>query len=116
METLSNAFFNLRRSINILKLDWNHLIILDACRYDVFKQLSKKFFPQTTEIKCITSPGSSTMEFVKKAIVNDNKVRERLKDVVFVNSNPMIDHVLGDQVRKIFYNIYQYGSITGMKK
>jgi len=51
-----------------------------------------------TEFKCLISPASSTMEFVRKEL-NDN-VEEMLKDVVFVNSNPVIDHVLRAKLEK----------------
>jgi len=101
MDAITAILFGPNRGINVLSLDWNHLIVLDACRCDIFKHVYRKFFPSATEFKCIVSPASSTMEFVRKNL--DDKMEEKLKDTVFVNSNPVIDHVLGARLKKLFY-------------
>ncbi|RLF02792.1 MAG: hypothetical protein DRJ59_02620 [Thermoprotei archaeon] len=85
----------------MLNIDWDYLIVLDACRCDVFRHVYRKFFPSAIKFRCITSLGSSTMEFIEKSINSINIDKE--KDVIFVNSNPMIDHVLGVRFKKIFY-------------
>jgi len=51
--------------------------------------------------KCIVSSASSTMEFLRKNL--DSNIGEKLRDTVFVNSNPMVDHVLGARLEKLFY-------------
>ena len=101
MDAVATILFGSNKGLNVLDLDWNHLVILDACRCDMFKRIYKKLFPSTIEFKCITSSASSTMEFIRKNL-NDN-IEKKLKDVVFVNSNPMIDHVLGSRLKKLFY-------------
>jgi len=40
------------------------------------------------------------MEFVRKNL--DDNIEKKLKDVVFVNSNPVIDHELGARLKKLF--------------
>jgi len=101
MDAIMTLLFGSNRGVNVLDLDWNHLIILDACRFNMFKHVYRKFFSSVTEFKCITSPASSTMEFVRKNL--SDAIKEKLKDTVLVNSNPVIDHVLGAKLEKLFY-------------
>ena len=104
MNAITTILFGPNKGINVLSLDWDHLIVLDACRCDIFKYVYRKFFPSATRFRCITSPGSSTMEFVRKNLDdNVDLVKKKLKDAVFVNSNPVIDHVLGVKTKEIFY-------------
>ena len=93
--------FDPNRGVNVLGLNWDHLIVLDACRYDIFERVYKRFFPSVVEFKRIISPASSTMEFVRKNL--SDAIKEKLKDTVLVNSNPVIDHVLGAKLEKLFY-------------
>jgi len=104
MNIITTILFGPNRGINVLGLDWDHLIVLDACRCDIFKHLYRKFFPSATKFKCIISPASSTMEFLKKNL--DNNIENKLKDIIFVNSNPVIDYVLGARLEKLFYKVY----------
>ena len=101
MNAITAILFGPDRGVNVLSLDWDHLIVLDACRCDIFERVYRKFFSTATVFKCIISPASSTMEFVRKNL--DDNIEKKLKDVVFVNSNPMIDHVLGARLKKLFY-------------
>ena len=103
MNVVTTILFGLDKGINILRLEWDHLIILDACRCDIFEQIYKEFFTNSNiKLECIKSSASSTMEFVRKNF-NDSLIKDRMKDVVFVNSNPMIDYTLGKNIKNIFY-------------
>ncbi|RDZ44872.1 hypothetical protein C5B91_09015 [Haloferax sp. Atlit-10N] len=66
---------------DIFKKDWDNLIILDACRYDLFKDLNYL----EGELGKFTSRGSATPEFLKGNF--DNK---SLLDTVYVTTNPML--------------------------
>lgn len=50
------------RGVNVMSRDWDNLIILDACRYDVFADLNT--IPG--DLTSIQSVGSQTGEFVRK--------------------------------------------------
>jgi len=52
------------------------------------------------------SSASSTAEFIKRNLMDqmDNYLREKLRNTVLVNSNPVIDHILGTKLRKLFYD------------
>jgi hypothetical protein len=44
------------------------------------------------------------MEFVKKNIIySSRKVKDKLRNTIFINANPVIDHVLGPKARALFY-------------
>ncbi|OYT55955.1 MAG: hypothetical protein B6U76_04725 [Desulfurococcales archaeon ex4484_217_2] len=101
MDVITTILFGPNRGINVLNLDWDHLIILDACRCDIFKHVYKEFFPSDAEFKCVISPASSTMEFVRKNL--DDNIKEKLKNTLFVNSNPVIDHILGARLEMLFH-------------
>lgn len=62
----------------IFELDWDVLIILDACRYDIFNELAD--LPGQTNYRY--SLGSATYEFIP-ANFSDKK----LHDTVYVSSN-----------------------------
>ena len=112
VETLYDRFMNLiatliakdsKGGVNILELEWDHLIVLDACRCDIFAKVYTYFFPKEVQFKCIYSTASSTMEFIRNNILKSPATVKKLKDVVFVNANPVIDNVLGSSVHKIFH-------------
>jgi hypothetical protein len=80
---------------DVLEKDWDNLIILDACRYDIFKDINQ--IPG--ELDAVRSVGSQTGEFVKKTFGG-----RELPDTVYVfaKPNPMrVDAQLHD-----VYNIW----------
>ena len=90
--------------VKVVEENWDYLIILDACRYDVFKELNT--IPGKLEKKI--SLGSSTPEWLKK---NFDGYYE---DIVYVSANPRISHVEFDGFKGTdhFYkveNVWDYG-------
>lgn len=69
-------------AVNIMEADWDTLVILDACRYDMFERLST--LPGTLESQL--SKGSATDEFVKQ-----NFGDRTFNDVVYVTANPRVN-------------------------
>lgn len=63
----------------VMEQDWDNLIILDACRYDLFKRVN----PIEGQLHRFHSRGSHTGEFVQQ-----NFQGESLLDTVYVSSNP----------------------------
>ncbi|ALM76150.1 hypothetical protein TBCH5v1_2253 [Thermococcus barophilus] len=87
----------------ILRKDWDILIILDACRYDYFRDLNSKYFPNAVPMKVI-SPASNTYEWAKKVLEP-----HIWSDVVYVSANPWINSkipVKDLDVRGKFFRIY----------
>ena len=65
-------------AVDIFERDWDNLIILDACRYDVFKEVSEISGQLTAEY----SKGCATYQFIR-----ENFRSRRLYDTVYVGAN-----------------------------
>lgn len=70
------------KGIDILSADWDNLIILDACRFDTFKQVASDL---PGELKKVESKASATSEFLRS-----NFSDEELYDTVYVTANPQL--------------------------
>lgn len=66
--------------IEIMEEDWDNLMILDACRYDIFEENSQ--LPGT--LRSVRSQGSHTEEFFRK-----NFVGKSFPETVYVCANPV---------------------------
>ena len=67
--------------------DWDNLLLLDACRYDMFKRLNSL----DGDLQSRRSAGSATIEFVQ-----NNFVGNVFNDTVYVNSNPFVSMNAGN--------------------
>lgn len=65
--------------VDVFGRDWDNLIILDACRYDLFERWSGL----DGDLEQVTSRGASTTEFL-----DGNFSGRNLHDVVYVTANP----------------------------
>jgi hypothetical protein len=84
-----------KRGENFLEDDWDNLIILDACRHDMFKQLS--YLEGTLTHR--TSMAASTEEFLKSGLVN-----KQYYDTVYVTANPMFERNI-EQLNQPFHAV-----------
>ena len=86
-----------RKGIDIPEEKWDNLVILDACRYDMFEQQSN------IDGKLIkrTSKGSNTPEFL-----HSNFKGRDLSDVVYVTANPQVNVHLTDEFFKVI-NVWE---------
>lgn len=74
---------------------WDHLIILDDCRFDTFNELfEEKNLPG--ELRARYSLGSWTGEFLLK-----NFGKKRYDDIVYVTTNPFVDKYLKGRFHSI---------------
>ena len=65
--------------INIFDEDWDTLVVLDACRYDLFKQVN----PLEGQLHRFHSRGCHTGEFVQQNFLDGSFL-----DAVYISSNP----------------------------
>lgn len=70
------------QGVDIMESDWDNLIILDACRFDVFEELATHLPGELTKVE---SNASSTVPFVKA-----NFAGKELYDTVYVTANPQL--------------------------
>ncbi|AUV82738.1 hypothetical protein C2R22_14700 [Salinigranum rubrum] len=73
--------------VDIAAEDWDNLLILDACRYDMFSELNTV----SGRLEERRSRGSNTAEFLRR-----NFAGETFGDIVYVTANPQVDIRLDD--------------------
>jgi len=80
--------------IDIFEEDWDNLIILDACRYDVFEEVHDL----DGTLRPVISRGAATPEFL-----NGNFRDRTLHDTVYVTTNPMLERH-SDEINVSFHD------------
>lgn len=76
-----------RTGIKVMDEDWDNLIILDACRYDLFEQVNTI----EGELRSVISGDSSTSGFLQYNFGDDT-----FPDTVYVSANPQVQrHEVG---------------------
>lgn len=78
-----------RTGIKVMDEDWDNLIILDACRYDLFEEVNTI----EGELRSVISGDSSTSGFLQY-----NFDDETFPDTVYVSANPQVQrHEVGER-------------------
>lgn len=72
--------------------DWDNLLILDACRYDMFAKIN--YLKGRLEFR--RSRGSNTSEFLL-----ENYQGKKYKDTVYITANPLVDYNIPDSFFKL---------------
>jgi len=86
----------------ILDKDWDYLILLDACRYDILKEIMKR------KIGYLISVGSNTFEWLK------NTFKKEYYDIIYVSANPIVLYFIIKKCKgkTLFFhleNVWKYG-------
>lgn len=89
--------------LDVMGQDWDNLIILDACRYDVFASE----FEISGDLTKVMSGGSYSWEFMQH-----NFVGKDLNDTVYVTSNPY-HYRLDDEFHKVISALEYWDEETG---
>jgi len=83
------------KGVDVMEEDWDTLIILDACRYDLFRDR----YDLPGELRSKVSRGGGTVEFLR------GNLRERsFPDTVYVSANPQIAR-LKDELNTEFHDV-----------
>lgn len=87
----------------IHKRDWNCLIILDACRYDIFEKVYSEYLEG--KLKKVKSAGVWTGEWLERTFNNEDN-----EDIVYVSDHPYINSkgreiVEGFDASKTFFRV-----------
>ena len=81
--------------VDIFAEDWDNLIILDACRYDMFAEYN----PLPGKLESRQSRGSATVEFLRGNVDGTD-----LRDTVYVTANPKLtEHE--ETINASFHNV-----------
>jgi len=92
-----------KRGVYIVDEEWDNLIILDACRYDMFKRYNNI----KGKLEFRISRGSCTPEFLLENF-DKHPNRKKFKDIVYVSANPFVSKLLPNKFYKI-YPTWDYG-------
>lgn len=82
-----------KEGVNFVERDWDTLVLLDACRNDLFQEVvdKSKFDNLTTVI----SPGSFTREWLSETFDGEHG------DIVYVTGNPMVSDQKSDSFHSL---------------
>lgn len=83
----------------IMEEDWDNLLILDACRYDIFEEFN--IIPGRLEYR--VSRGSCTNEFLI-----ENFKDKKFNDTVYVTANPLVNYHVGGSFYRVV-PVWKYG-------
>jgi hypothetical protein len=82
-------------AIDVVDADWDTLVVLDACRADLFEDRAD--LDAYEEYRRVDSRGSTTLEWVRA-----NFAGRSLGDTVYVTANPYVSKVAGDAFHELY--------------
>lgn len=82
-------------SVDVMAEDWDTLVVLDACRVDLFED--RVDLTSFDEYRTVTSRGSATQEWVLQ-----NFRDESFGDTVYVTANPFVSREVGDSFHEVY--------------
>jgi len=88
-------------TVELVQEQWDYLIVLDACRYDYFEKVWRKYLNGNLQKR--VSPGSSTPDWRDKAFP------AIYPDIIYISCNPFINSFVkadGYSASKHFYKVY----------
>lgn len=80
------------KGVFVMRQDWDNLIILDACRYDMFAGLNHV----DGKLECKTSRGAATGEFLI-----ENFKGQKCYDTIYITANPLVNYHVGNCFARI---------------
>jgi hypothetical protein len=92
---LASILFKKNDGFYIFNEQWDNLILLDACRYDIFKEECHKI-QIDGKIEERKSRGSHTTTFLK-----ENFPKRKYNDIVYITANPYVNKLVGNKVFKV---------------
>lgn len=91
---------------NVFSLDWDVLIVLDACRVDLLSEVVGEYDFLDGQISTITSVGSSTQEWIRNTFT-ESHVRE-VANTAYVTGNPFSDDLLDSSDLHRLEEVWRY--------
>jgi hypothetical protein len=99
---LFRLLFRYNDGTYVLNERWDNLIILDACRFDVFEEVMRER-EMTGILEKRVSRGTNTGSFLKENFSNG-----RHEDIVYVSGNPYVSYFVRGKFFKII-PVWKYG-------
>lgn len=83
--------WRLPRGVNIYEKDWEVLVVLDACRVDLMREVAGEY-PFLQDVDTIKSVGSMSEEWLAKTF--DEEYRTQISETIYVTTNAFSGEVL----------------------
>lgn len=113
-DVISRTLFRENNGCYVLEEDWDYLIILDACRYDVFKEEIKNYDIKG-ELQYRVSRGAFTTQFLLENFRNvDSNLKKKLNDIIYITANPYVNSLFKDEFYKII-PVWDFGWDNSLK-
>ncbi len=90
---------SMKNCSSFLDKEWDFLIVLDACRHDLFESrfYSMNKIPFSHSFSYTESRGSHTNEFLRDNFYGAD--RKTLESIIYITANPQVDRFLGKSVK-----------------
>lgn len=89
---------------NVYDVDWDLLVVLDACRYDLMLEVESEYDWLTVESRY--SVGGASREWIRKTFTSDR--HEELGETVYVTGNPFSDDLLNAEQFGLLDEVWKY--------
>jgi hypothetical protein len=92
----------------IFEDDWDTLIVLDACRYDLWNDVGKEFtFPKPITHNHAHSPGSTSHEWMQENF--SDEYEKTMAETAYVTANPFSKNYADESDFALVDEVWQYG-------
>jgi hypothetical protein len=88
--------------------DWDTLIVLDACRYDIWKEVvDEHSFLDSAEHRCVHSPASSSKEWMQANFADC--YADAMRETAYVTANPFTQDHANEADFALLDEVWKYG-------
>lgn len=92
---------------NVFSRDWDLLIILDACRLDLFEEVVDEYGILDANTPSIKSVGSTSAEWMKKTFYDEN-FRKDISETTYITANPHTNSQVEDSQFHVLDEVWKY--------
>lgn len=91
---------------NVFTLDWDVLLILDACRVDLLSEVTDEYEFLESQVPTITSVGSSSQEWIRNTFTDSYSIT--VAKTAYVTGNPFSDELLDPNEFLLLEEVWRY--------
>lgn len=96
-----------KKATNFYDKNWDVLIILDACRYDLIKEVyEKEDYDFMMDLDYIYSVGSQSKEWMKNTF--SEEYSKEMKNTAYITGNMFSDEVLNSEDFRLLDEVWEY--------
>lgn len=94
------------RTTHIFERDWELLIVLDACRSDLLREVAPNYMFLPTEVDTIWSGASQSIEWIQTQFTNE--YQDEMAQTAYITGNPFSSEYLDDSDFALLDEVWQY--------